>query len=339
MEPRRTAAILGLVSAALATTFVSGASAQEDFYRGKTVTVVIGSKSGTLSLAAQLVGRHIGRHIPGAPASVTQQMPGGAHLVATNYVFNVAAADGLTILAVNPQVAVAQLTKVPAVRFDIAKFEWLGSSGSDGVIFGIRADLAHRSFKDLQTSQQELVVGATGPGSNSYDFPLLLKEFAGAKLRIVAGYAANTDIMLAIERKEVDGWTALGATVKLAEQRGSVRPIVRARTPVSGHNHLPIDEELTSDPLGKSLMAIRGIPLTIGRAFGVRPGTPPERIAALREALARTVADAKFQSEAKAAGFEVEHIPAAEVIKGFAELMSQPASVIEQMGKYIKAGE
>lgn len=233
----------------------------------------------------------------------------------------------------------AQLAKVPAVRFDIRRFEWLGSSGSDGVLFAIRADLPHRSFKDLQTTPRELVVGATGPGSNSFDFPLLLKEFAGAKLKIIAGYAANTDIMLAIERKEVDGWTALGATVKLAEQRGTVRAIARARTPVPDRNHLAVDEDLTTDPIGRSLMAIRGIPLTIGRAFAVRPGTPPERVAMLREALARTVADPRFQADAKAATIETEHISAAAVIKGFDELMTQPREVIEAMGKYIKVGD
>ncbi len=314
-------------------------SAVADFYRGKTLSVVIGSKSGTLSVAAQIVARHIGRHLPGQPASVAQQMPGGAHLVATNTVYNVAPPDGLTILAVNPQVAIAQLAKVPAVRFDVAKFEWLGSSGSDGVLLGIRADLFHMTFDDIRRSKEPLIVGATGPGSNSYDMPLLLKEFAGAKFKLVTGYAANTDIYLALQRKEVDVWTALSTTVKLAAAHGIVRPMVRARTPVPGLEHLPVDEALANDATGRALMAVRGIPLSIGRAFGVRPGTPPERVAALREALAATVADPRFRAEAQAATIETEHIPAAQVIRLFDELMSQPPSVIEVMGRYIKAGE
>lgn len=333
--------IVRIAALALVAIGLSGASAtaQEDFYRGKTVSVVIGSKSGTLSLAAQIVARHIGRHIPGQPASVSQQMPGGAHLVATNYVYNVAAADGLTLLAVNPQVAMAQLAKMPAVRFDIRKFEWLGSAGSDGVLLAVRADLPYKSFEGLKRAPTPLVVGSTAPGSNSHDFPMLLKEFAGANFRLLTGYASNTDVFLAIQRKEVDAWTALTTTVKLAAAQGIVRPLVRARTPVPELDHLPIDEALATDPIGRSLMAIRGIPLAIGRGFAVRPGTPPDRIAALKAALAATVADPKFQAEAKATTIEAEHIPAERVIKLFDELMSQPPAVLEAMSKYIKAGD
>src|SRR3977135_624430 len=99
------------------------ARAQADFYKGKTVTVAVGSRvTGSLALAAQIVSRHLGQHIPGNPTSILRQMPGGAHLNSTNYVFNVADPDGLPILAANPQVATAQLMKVPAVRFDIRKF-------------------------------------------------------------------------------------------------------------------------------------------------------------------------------------------------------------------------
>src|SRR5437762_284150 len=215
------------------------AQAQADFYKGKTVTVVVGSRvTGTLALAAQIVARHLGQHIPGNPTSILRQMPGGAHLNATNYVFNVAEADGLTILAANPAVATAQLMKVAAVRFDVRKFEWLGSSGAEGAMFSIRPDLPYKTFQELKGAQQELIVGTTGPGSNSHDVPLLLKEFAGLQLKLITGYAANPDIRLALERKEVDSWTSMATTIRLAAERGIVRPLVRSsRAPVPGLNH------------------------------------------------------------------------------------------------------
>ena len=119
---------------------LSPAHAQADFYKGKTVSIVIGAKTGSLAVAAQLVGRHLGKHIPGNPTVINRQMPGGAHLNATNHVFNVAEADGLTILAANPNVAMGQLAKLPNVRFDASKFIWLGSSGPDGSMFAIRVD-------------------------------------------------------------------------------------------------------------------------------------------------------------------------------------------------------
>ena len=159
----------------------SGAHAQSDYYKGKTVSVVIGAKNGSLALAAQIVAQHLGRYIPGNPTVIFRQMPGGAHLGATGFIYTAAEPDGLSILAANPGVAMAELAGLPQVRFDIRKFEWLGSSGSDGSLFSIRADLPYKTFKEFKDSGRELIAGTTGPGSNAYDMPLLLKDFAGAR--------------------------------------------------------------------------------------------------------------------------------------------------------------
>ncbi len=325
-----------LLSAAIVSLALTSSWAQTDFYRGKTVSIVIGAKTGSLAIAAQLVSHHIYKHIPGNPTVIFRQMPGAAHMNATNQIYNVAEADGLTILAANPNVAMSQLAKIPQVRFDVRKFEWLGSSGPDGAMFSIRADLPYKTFKEFKDSGKELIVGTTGPGSNAYDMPLLLKEFAGAKLRLVKGYAANSDILLAVERKEADGWAALANTIKSGIDRGAVRALVRTRAPVPGFNDLPTDESLTTDPIGKSLMALRGIPLSIGRAFAVRQGTPADRVAILREALAKTIADPQFQEEAKKAQIDMEYISAQDVIKGFDEMMNQSPQVLEAMNKYLQ---
>ena len=338
----RRLSIAGILAVSLALSWTpSSARGQADFFKGKTVTIVVGSRvTGSLSIGAQILARHIGKHIPGNPTGILRQMPGGAHLNATNYVYNVADADGLTILAANPQVAMAQLVKVAAVRFDVRKFEWLGSSGSEGALFSIRPDLPHQTFQELKASQHELIAGTTGPGSNAHDVPLLLKEFAGLRVKLVTGYAANADIRLALERKEVDSWTSMATTVRLAAAQGIVRPLVRSsRAPVPGLNHLPIDEDLALSDLGRGLMVIRGTPLAIGRPYAVRPGTPPERVAMLREAIARVVADPEFLAEAKAAQIEMDHITAEDVAKRFDAMMSQPADVVEAMHKYIKIGE
>ena len=337
----RRLSIASILAGLLAFQWVQSALAQGDFYRGKTVTLVIGSRvTGSLSIGAQLVARHIGKHIPGNPTGILRQMPGGAHLNATNYVYNVAEADGLTILAANPAVAMAQLVKVSAVRFDVRKFEWLGSSGAEGALFSIRPDLPYETFQELKSSQQELIAGTTGPGSNAHDVPLLLREFAGLKLKLVSGYAANADIRLALERREVDAWTSMATTVRLAAEQGIVRPLVRSsRAPVPGLNHLPVDEDLAESALGRSLMLIRGTPLAIGRPYAVRPGTPPDRVAMLREALAKVVADPDFLAEARKAQIEMELITADEVSKRFDAMMNQPPDAVEAMHKYLKIGE
>ena len=123
------------IAACLATVslILPPAWAQAPFYEGKTITIVIGASGGSLEIAARIVARHLGKYLPGNPAVIVQNMTGAAHLVATNHVFNAAKPDGLTLLAANPNVGIAQLSKVDAARFDMRKFEWLGSSGADGV--------------------------------------------------------------------------------------------------------------------------------------------------------------------------------------------------------------
>jgi tripartite-type tricarboxylate transporter receptor subunit TctC len=311
--------------------------AQANFYEGKTVQILIGAKSGSLEIAAQVVAHHLGKHLPGKPAVIVQHMPGAAHLLATNNVFNLAKPDGLTILAANPNVAIAQLSKVEQVRFDVRKFQWLGSSGADGVMFSIRPDLPYKNVEDLKRADRELVAGTTGPGSNAHDFPLLLKEFAGLKLKLVSGYPANSDVLLAIERKEVDAWSALGTTIKLAADRGAVRPLIRGRVAVPGFENLPVDEDLAASALGKSLMSIKSIPLSIGRAFAAAPATPADRLAMLRDAFAKAIKDPELLAEAKKAKIDVQHIGHEQVQKAFQALLNQTPETLKEMGKYIKA--
>jgi tripartite-type tricarboxylate transporter receptor subunit TctC len=313
------------------------ARGQANFYEGKTLTIMIGAKSGSLEIASQIVAHHLGKYIPGKPTVIVQHVPGAAHLLATNNVFNIAKPDGLTILASNPNVAIAQLSKVEQVRFDVRKFQWLGSSGADGVMFSIRSDLPYKTIEELKKADKELVAGTTGPGSNAHDFPLLLKEFAGVKVKLVSGYPANSDVLLAIERKEVDSWSALGTTIKLAADRGVVRPLVRGRTPVPGFEKLPVDEELATSPLGKSLMAIKSLPLAIGRAFAAAPGTPADRVTILRDAFARAIHDPELLAEAKKAKIIMHLISHEQVQKDFSALLNQTPETLKEMGKYIKA--
>ena len=321
---------------ALAAFAAAPALAQGSFYEGKTVTVVIGASGGSLEIASRIVARHLGRQLPGNPNVIVQNMTGAAHLVATNNVYNVAKPDGLTLLAANPNVGIAQLTKVEAARFDLRRFQWLGSTGADGVALSIRSDLPYKSWDELKKADRELVVGTTGPGSNAHDFPLLLKEFAGAKFKLVSGYPANADILLAIERKEVDLWAAFATTIKLAADRGAVRPLVRGRVPISGFENLPVDETLATSAVGKAIMGIRAAPLAIGRAFAAPPATPADRVKLLREALAKAVKDPEFLEEMKKAKIEVGYIGPEDVLKMFQGLLEQPPEVQKEMVKYIK---
>ena len=331
--------IIGILMAVATMPFLlPPARAQAPFYEGKTITIVIGTAAGGSIVAARIIANHLGKYIPGNPTVVVQSMLGGAHIVASNHVFNTAKPDGLTLLAANPNIAIAQLIKVEGVRFDVSKFEWLGSSGSDGVVLTIRSDLPYKTFEEMRKADRELVVGTTGPGSNAHDFPLLLKEFAGAKFKFVSGYPANSDILLALERKEVDVWAAFAATVRPVAQRGAVRPLVRARVPSPGFDDLPVDETLTTSPVGRALMSIKTAPLAIGRPLAAPPGTPGDRVALLRDAIAKALKDPELEASGRKAQIDFRHIPADEVHKGISAIFQQPPEVQQEMVKYIKFG-
>jgi len=331
--------VIGMLVALATLTIGAGpASAQAPFYQGKTMTIAVGG-GGAIDVSARIIANHLGKYIPGKPGIIVQTMPGGAHLLATNHAFSVAKPDGLTLLALNSAVGIAQLMKVEAVRFDLRKFGWLGSTGGDGVVVAIRTDLPYKTFDEFRKSGKELVAGTTGPGSNAHDIPLLLSEFAGAKFRLVSGYPANSDILLALERKEVDIWTATATSVKLAVDRGSVRAIVRNRVPYPGFEYLPVDEDLATGALGKTIMGVRSAPSAIGRAFAVTPGTPVDRVKMLQEAFAQAMKDPELLAEAAKAKVPFDYLSPETVAKNIAALVDQPPEIQKEMVKYIRFGK
>src|SRR5438270_4915938 len=190
--------------AALLAALPLAAAAQS--FAGKTVTIVVGYKpGGGYDATARLLARRLPDHLPGKPTVIVQNMPGGNSIIAANHMYNVAKGDGLTIGTFNRNLPIAQLTRVAGVKFDITKLAWIGSAANETTILAIRDDLPYKTFNDLRKAMEPVVIGSTGPGANTYDFPLLLKDLLGVNLKIVSGYSSSADIMLAVERKEVDG--------------------------------------------------------------------------------------------------------------------------------------
>src|SRR4051812_5718698 len=163
--------------------------AQSSPYAGKTVTIIVGYKAGGgYDATARLLARHLPKHIPGKPTIIVQNMPGANSLIAANHVYSVARPDGLTIGTFNRNLPIAQLTRVEGAKFDMTRFAWIGSAASESTVLAIRVDLPYKSFEDMKKADKPIVIGATGPGANTYDFPLLLKELLGVNLKIVSGY-------------------------------------------------------------------------------------------------------------------------------------------------------
>ena len=242
--------------------------AQAQYYAGKTITLVVGYKTGGgYDATARLLARHLPKHIPGKPTIIVQNMPGANSLIAANHVYSVAKPDGLTIGTFNRNLPIAQLTKVDGVKYDMTKFAWIGSAASECTILAIRSDLPFNTFEELRKSKQQIVIGATGPGANTYDFPLLLKEFLGANLKIVTGYQSSADIMLAIERKEADARAGSYTSIRPFIDRKLVKPVLRARHRAGSRK--------PADRRGSRADAAR--PGDHGAALGARDRRPADR--------------------------------------------------------------
>ena len=309
-------------------------------YAGKTVTIIVGYKAGGgYDATARLLARHLPKHIAGKPTIIVQNMPGANSLIAANHVFSVAKPDGLTIATFNRNLPIAQLTKVDGVKFDMRKFVWIGSAASEATILAIRSDLPYKTVEDLKKADKPIVIGATGPGANTYDFPLLLKEFLGLNLKIVTGYSSSADIMLAIERKEVDGRAGSLTSITPFIDRKLVRPVMRARAVEPGIEQLPMDENLAPNPRAKAIMALRSAPEIIGRPYVMPPGTPEQIANIMREAFAKAIADKELVAEATKAKMDLNYLGADEAQKMLKEVLEQPKDVVDEVSKYIKFGE
>jgi tripartite-type tricarboxylate transporter receptor subunit TctC len=309
-------------------------------YEGKTLTIIVGYRpGGGYDRTARLLARHLPKHLPGKPAVIVQNMPGANSIIAANHVYNVARPDGLTIGTFNRNLPLAQLTKVEGVKFDITKFAWIGSAASESTILALRSDLPYKAVEDLRKAAQPIVIGTTGPGANTHDFPLLLKELLGLNFKIVSGYSSSADIMLAVERKEVDGRAGSYTSLRPFIDRGLVRPIVRARATERGIETLPVDEELAPTPRARTIMALRSGPEVIGRPYVMPPGTPETLLKIVREAFAGVVRDPDLVEEAQKATMELEFIPGDQALRILTEVLTQPSDVVEEFSKYIKFGD
>ena len=326
------------VIAILAALAAAAASAQD--FAGKTVTIIVGYKAGGgYDATARLLARHLPKHIPGKPTVIVQNMPGANSIIAANHIYNVAKPDGLTIGTFNRNLPIAQLTRVEGVKYDVTKFQWIGSAANESTILAIRTDLPYKSFDELRKAKETVVIGSTGPGANTHDFPLLLKEMLGLNFKIVSGYSSSSDIMLAVERKEVDGRAGSYTSLRPFIDRKLVRPIVRARTSEPGVENLPVDEDFAPNARAKAIMALRSAPEQVARPYVLPPATPADVVKVMRDAFAKTIQDPELAAESKKAKFDLEYLPGDQAQKILVEVMNQPQDIVAEFSKYIKFGE
>jgi len=317
--------------------------AQANFYQGKTVTMVVASTSGGgYDLWARLVTRYLGKYIPGNPTIIVQNMPGAGNIIGANYVYGVAKADGLTLGAVNPALYFDQLVGRSEVKFDWAKFNWIGSPEKNDIVYYMRADTPYKTVEDLRNIKEPAKCGSTGTGSTGHYIPRLLEETLGIKTHIVSGYPGAPDIELAIERGEVFCWSPLLATffgrepyrrwfktgyVRVMIQTGAKRDPRLKDTPTLNE----LMQQYKTTDAGRRLAKVILTAATLGRPIGAAPGVPADRVKILRDAYAKAIADPELLAEAAKQNWEVDPTKGEELQALSKEVMAQPREVIERM--------
>jgi len=318
--------------------------AQSPFYRGKTITILVGYPAGTThDIWARMIAHSMPKYLEGEPSFIVQPMPGAGSMVSANYIHGVAKPDGLTLATFNAALYFDQLVGRKEAKFDWPKLTWIGSSTPATRLFFIRADSPFKTIEDLRKAGRPAKCGATGRGSTGYLLPKLLDEVLGMKFTIVTGYAGGGEVDLAIEKGEIEcNSTSLSVFFGREpfhswRKKSFVRVLLqtgRTRDP-----RLPdvptISEIMDQYKTPESSRRLANVFLDAGR-FGswplvAPPGIPKERMQWLRAAFAKTVADANFLDEAAKKKLEVEFISGEELETLANEVIAQPPEVVERL--------
>ena len=302
-----------------------------EFYKGKTIRFVVGfAAGGGYDLAARIVGRHIGKHIPGNPTIVVENMTGAGSLIAANYTYNSAKPDGLFVGIWNSAYVLRQALGDKAVRLDARKLGWIGAPTKGTPFCSIMAHTGLKSLKDIVAANRELKMGATGPGSTYDDMPQILNRTLGTKFKVISGYEGTGTILVAMRRKEVDGgcwtWESARTTARpMLDAKGDDQLIpfaIHSRYPDTEVKDLPLIPEVIEGEDNLSAYRTWSGTYEFQRPFSVPPGTPKERLQLLRKAFADTLKDPEFIAEAKKSKFDDTYVSGEEIEKYVDKVLS-----------------
>lgn len=321
---------------------------QTNFYGGKTITVVVGSAPGGLyDLWGRLLARTMGKYLPGNPNMLVQNMPGAGSMVAANYLYGIAKPDGLTIGMFQTHLYLEQLVGRSEVKFDVRKFNWLGSQEKGQMMLYIRADSPYKSIDDIIKAKEPPKCGGSGSADQSALLTRLLEETVGAKFNRILGYKGGSEVDLAMERGEVV-CRATRITVHFSrepflswEKKGFDRHLLQAgkkrdaRLPDVPTIYELQDKYKTSD-VGRGLTQVFLAGDELGRPMMAPPAVPVERVKLLREAYAKALRDPDLAAEVDKSKLDMEPSTGEEIQNLFRELMDQKREVIERVKKLLE---
>jgi tripartite-type tricarboxylate transporter receptor subunit TctC len=330
---------VALCAASLLCATGSFAQPAAEFYRGKTVTLVVSSTTGGgYDIMGRTIAKYLGRHIPGNPRVLVSNMPGAGGIVAMNYFYRNAPKDGTYIAAVQNNTPFEPLLGTKEAQYDPTKFNWLGSPSVEVGLIAVWRNVPVNSVADLKT--REIAVGSSGANSTPSFYARLINETLGTKMRIVVGYPGQNEVYLAMERGEVDGfpslfYNTLAATrpawrseknIKLILQYGLVKEPAIAEVPSA--------LDLVSDPDDRLLLQAGLAEVTLGRPYLTPPNVPADRLAAMRKAFMDTFNDPAFLADSKRMSLGVNTPRSGEEVQQLiADTYRTPPKVIDRLRK------
>jgi tripartite-type tricarboxylate transporter receptor subunit TctC len=322
-----------------------------DFYKGKRLNMVIGyGPGGGYDTYARVIAVHMGKHIPGNPTIIVQNMPGAGSLRAANFLYNVAPKDGLTIGIFARNMPLLGMLKTDQnVQFDPRNFTWLGSSSSfanDAYLLLVRKDAKVKTVDDARKAGgPPLLLGSTAEGTSSDAMPIVLREMLGFNIKLIPGYTDSGQLFLAMERGEIEGRTVGLSAVRAnkpdwIKPDGMMKPLVvfgRA-TRHPDFPDAPTARELARTDKDRTLIEVIELPYTLSRPFVAPPDVPADRAKALQDAFMATHKDPEYIKEAERLGIDISPISGNDVLKLIDKISQTPPDQLKSVEKLIEGG-
>jgi tripartite-type tricarboxylate transporter receptor subunit TctC len=329
-----------MIGAALALS-PGGAFAQPaaEFFRGAQIKFIISTAvGGDYDQWSRLLARHMGKHLPGNPTFVPQNMPGAGQLVATNYLFNIAPRDGSVIGMIGRNLANDALVKKNGVRFDPIQFNWLGSPEVSHRVCVAMDDAPVKTAQDL--FEHELMVGGAGGGTAVSATPALLAKLLGFKFKLVEGYGSSQAILLAMERGEVQGICQTFASLRSSRpgwiESGRMRILFNTEShPIPGLQ-APSVFEFAKTEEQKQILGLYSSNVELGRPIVAPPGVPPDRVETLYRALAATMEDPALKAEAERQGMDIGYVSGKDLASTVAGILRTPPELVTKLEALLK---
>jgi tripartite-type tricarboxylate transporter receptor subunit TctC len=306
-----------------------------DFYRGKQVTIMVGfSPGGSSSLYAQGIARHLGRFLPGNPNVIVQHVPGASGLVLANNLYNTVTRDGTAFGVTGRTAPIEPLLGNANARFDGRKFSWIGTANVEYTTCIAWHSAPVKTLEDAMKT--ELIVGGSGADATEVVFPKAANKLVGTKFKVVLGYPGSTELLIAMERGETQGFCGIGWTflkLRKGDWLRDKKVNILYQMSIEKHPEIPqvpaiIDYART--PEVRKVFEFLFAPQEFGRPFFAPPGVPAERLAALRRAFELTLKDPQFLVDADKMGVEVQHVGGAEIEKLLEKVYASPREVIDR---------